>query len=102
MCVHRSGLRLKNFSWLRKNLPRRRPNRPAKRRSNFALPFVLLSTPVTPTGVFFKTPLLSQARGFYFFSSVASREIGPNIARGGERSLHTPPGDHPSPARTKR
>jgi len=74
MCVHRSGLRLKNFAWLRKNLPRRRPNRPAKRRSNFALPFVLLSTPVTPTGVFFKTPLLSQARGFYL-SGPAERAI---------------------------
>jgi hypothetical protein len=67
MCVHREGLRLKNSPWPRKNLPRRRPNRPAKRRSNFALPFVLPATPVTPTGVFFKALPPSLVAGFLFF-----------------------------------
>lgn len=57
--MHLSATRSKNFSWPRKNLPRRRPLRPArKRRSNVsALPFpVLHPTPVTPLVLFIKTP----------------------------------------------
>jgi hypothetical protein len=75
MCVHRGGSRLKNISWPRKNLPRRRPKRPAKRRSNARVALRSSRDAGHPSRRFFKALPPSLAAGFLFFSSDHDRVV---------------------------
>jgi hypothetical protein len=63
-CVQRDAMRSKNHSWPRKNLPRRRLKKPAKRRSNVRVTLRSSLDAGNPTGVFLKSPAPLPAQGF--------------------------------------